>query len=455
MKTRSLRLRLFLAGALAIAGALALAWVGLALLFEHHLERTMDDDIDSYVRQIASGLEIDAASGRLRVTKPTADRRFELPLSGFYWQASAEGTDEEEAAAVRSLSLQGRALQFPGECRGDDRIRYSRIAGPSGETLLAGERCVSVRNASARAEVRVIAALDLVGVRRARNIFATELVAMLALIAVGLALAMWVQVGLGLAPLARLGAEVGDIARGARRRLDQEGPPEVQPLVDELNGLLDEREKEIERARNRAADLAHGLKTPLTALAADARLLREKGELEIAQSLERIGDAMHRHVARELARARARRIQHKREPAETPVAEVVDALVRTLARSGAEVAFEPRIAAGLRVAVDRIDLMEILGNLLENAARHAAGRVRISAQGGRFVVEDDGPGLPDGSEALIRQRGGRLDETGNAGLGLAIVQDVLEAYGAAMSFSRSELGGLRVAVDLSRYAAKR
>ncbi len=450
MKTRSLRLRLFLAGALAIAAALVLAGLGLVRLFEHHLERAMDDDIETYVLKIASGLEIDAASGRLRVTKSAADPRFDLPLSGFYWQAAAEGVQNVE----RSPSLQGKTLEFPGECRGDERIRYSRIVGPSRETLLAGQRCVSLRVDGVGAPARVLAALDLIGVTRARNVFGAELIAMLLFIAVGLALAMWVQVGLGLAPLATLGAEVGDIARGARRRLGLEGPREVQPLVDEVNGLLDEREKEIDRARNRAADLAHGLKTPLTALAADARLLRDKGELEIAQSLERIGDAMHRHVARELARARARRIQHSREPAATPVAEVVDALVRTLARTGAEVAFEPRIAAGLRLAVDRIDLMEILGNLLENAARHAAGRVRISARAGLFVVEDDGPGLPEGSEALIRRRGGRLDETGGAGLGLAIVQDVLDAYGATMTFARSDLGGLRVSVDLSHYASK-
>jgi signal transduction histidine kinase len=321
------------------------------------------------------------------------------------------------------------------------------MLGPSGKPLRSGLRCASVGDPAAPLRVRVLAALDLVAVERARDAFATELVASLLLIALGLAFAMWVQVGLGLAPLARLGAEVGEIARGARRRLGQEGPREVQALVDEVNGLLDEREKEIGRARNRAADLAHGLKTPLTALAADARLLRARGQIDVAQSLDRIGDAMHRHVERELARARS--IRHARAPESTPVAEVVDALARTLASAGAEAVFDLRIARGARVAVERIDLMEILGNLMENASRHAATRVRVSAAGGRFVVEDDGPGLPAESEALIRERGGRLDESGGAGLGLAIVQDVLDAYGGAMRFSRSDLGGLRVEADLS------
>lgn len=450
MRTRSLRLRLFLAGALAMAGGLALAGLGLTLLFEHHLERTMDDDIETYIRQLVSESTVNSADGRLIVVHASPDPRFERLRSGFYWQIASDDARDVQ----RSASLGDKRLEFPAGCRADQRIRYFRMVGPFGATLLGGERCVSLGGPASPQRLRIVAALDLAGIVKARDAFATELVATLLLIAVGLALAMWVQVGLGLAPLSALRAEVGEIARGARRRLGQEVPREVQPLVDEVNGLLREREKEVERARNRAADLAHGLKTPLTALAADARLLREKGEIEVAQSLERIGDAMHRHVARELARARARGIQHSREAAMTPVAEVVDALVRTLVRTGAEIAFESRIEPGLRIAVDRIDLMEILGNLLENAVRHATSRVRVSALDGRFVVEDDGPGLPDGSEELIRQRGGRLDETGGAGLGLAIVQDVLDAYGATMAFSRSELRGLRVAVDMSRYATE-
>jgi signal transduction histidine kinase len=444
VKTRSLRLRLFLAGAAAVTLALTLAGFGLVLLFEHHLERTMDDDIETYVRKIISELTVDLSKGRLRVIRSTPDPRFERLHSGFYWQVATDDESEIE----RSPSLGDKSLEFPSSCEPDNVIRYYRMIGPRGNPLRGGMGCISLGDAEAPLRVRVLAALGLVAVARARDAFATELVATLLLITLGLAFAMWVQVGLGLAPLARLGAEVGEIARGARRRLGQEGPREVQALVDEVNGLLDERDKEIERARNRAADLAHGLKTPLTALAADARLLRARGEVDIAQSLDRIGDAMHRHVERELARARS--IRHARAPESTPVGEVVDALARTLASAGAEAAFDLRIAPGSRIAVERVDLMEILGNLMENAARHAVSRVRISAAGGRFIVEDDGPGLPAESEALIRERGGRLDERGGAGLGLAIVQDVLDAYGATMRFSRSDLGGLCVEADLSR-----
>jgi signal transduction histidine kinase len=295
--------------------------------------------------------------------------------------------------------------------------------------------------------------MDRASVGQARSAFTTELIAGLLMLALVLAVAMWIQVGLGLAPLTKLGDEVGEIARGKRSRLAAGGPMEVQPLVDEVNGLLDEREEEVERARNRSADLAHGFKTPLTALAADARLLREKGEVDIAQSLERVSDAMQRHVARELARARVKRDRRGGKLPETPVREVVDALARTLARTGVEVNFEVHVDPKLTVALDRIDFMEVVGNLLENASRYAASLVRVSVLDEQaslhLVVEDDGPGLLEGAEQLVRQRGGRLDESGGAGLGLAIVQDVLEAYKMTMSFSRSDLGGLRVSIDMS------
>ncbi len=450
MTWRSLRLRLFLAGALAIVAALIFAAGGLVLLFEHHVERTLDDDLDAYVRQLASQLENDAEIGRLRITQFASDPRFEMPLSGFYWQVSDTGASD----IIRSRSLGDAALEPRGDCVTDGRTHYYRIAGPAHQTLLVGESCIRWNGSGGPLLVRILAGIDRASVTQARDAFAVELAASLFMLALVLAIAMWIQVGLGLAPLTELGAEVAEIARGQRNRLDEGGPTEIQPLVDEINGLLDEREKEIALARNRAADLAHGLKTPLTALAADARLLREKGESDIGQSIERVSDAMQRHVARELARARVKRVRRGGKPRETPVREVVDALVRTLARTGIEARFEAHIDSTLMVAMDRIDLMEVIGNLLENASRYAVSLVRVAAIEEHaslcLVIEDDGSGLPEGGEPLVRQRGGRLDETGGAGLGLAIVQDVLDAYGTTMTFSRSDLGGLRISVDLSQ-----
>jgi signal transduction histidine kinase len=218
-------------------------------------------------------------------------------------------------------------------------------------------------------------------------------------------------------------------------------------LVDEINGLLAAQTLEVERARGRAADLAHGLKTPLAALAADARGLEEKGEREIAARILEVGEAMRRHVDRELARARIRGSRSFGGVTPTPIRPLVEALVSIQRRSvGARsLAFETVLSGEPSVNIDKTDLAEVLGNLIENAARHARSRVRIgSRDDGLIYVEDDGQGVAEGDRAKALERGKRLDEKSDgAGLGLAIVQDVLDAYGRKLTLETSALGGLR------------
>ena len=229
---------------------------------------------------------------------------------------------------------------------------------------------------------------------------------------------------------------------------------ELQPLVDEVNALLDGQEREIERSRGRAADLAHGLKTPLAALAADARRLRERGQEAIARDIDSVAEAMSRHVDRELARARVRGSLRRRAGLSTELAPLIRSLLATLGRasSGERIAFDPQVENRLFVPMDRTDLAEVLGNLLDNAARHAASRVRISAETGprgpAIVIEDDGQGIAPAAQSRVVERGARLDEREDgAGLGLAIVQDVLDAYGWRLDLAASDqLGGLRATI---------
>ncbi len=267
-----------------------------------------------------------------------------------------------------------------------------------------------------------------------------------------LAIATSIQVSLGLRPLDALRRGVADIRSGRRHHLPAEVPVEVRPLVEEVNALLDAQEHEIERSRSRAADLAHGLKTPLAALAADAARLRDRGETTIAQDIEAVGDAMSRHVDRELARARVRGAVRHRDGHSTALAPLVRSLIATLARTpaGMRVTFEPQIADDVQVPLDRTDLAEVLGNLLENAARHAAGRVRIRADrspGRRSSSMTTAKGSCPPQWPRVLERGVRLDERGEgAGLGLAIVQDVLNAYGWQLDLAMSDLGGLKATI---------
>ena len=448
MTQRSLRRRLFFIGLATITLALLLAGAGLVLLFERHVERTLDDDLDAFVDQIRVRLENDSSTGKVRLSDYASDPRFEKPQSGYYWQVLEPGY-----GMIRSKSLQDFTLTPHVACVADGRTRHFYMTGPTQEGLLGGQLCIKWRGFRGETQVSILVAIETDSLTITRNAFTNEMMVGLLILASILAIALWLHVDLGIAPLAHLRAEVSEIARGERTRLGMAAPKEIQPLVDEMNALLDERAAETERARNHAADLAHGLKTPLTALVADSRLLRDKGEIEIAGSLERIAEIMQRTVARELVRARAKEGLRGRRIPEASVVVVIDTLVRTLTRTGTEVEFDVRVPATLTAAIGRDDLMEIMGNLLENASRYASSLVRVSATKAEgsihIVIEDDGPGLPEGAEQVIRRRGGRLDESGSAGLGLAIVQDVLDAYGATIDFSHSDLGGLRVSITLS------
>jgi signal transduction histidine kinase len=247
---------------------------------------------------------------------------------------------------------------------------------------------------------------------------------------------------------------VADIRSGGKRRLDPDVPTEVNPLVSELNALLDSQEKEMRRAHDRAADLAHGLKTPLTALAADVRALRKIGQAELADNIEQVAERMRSHVERELVAARLR---YGPAAASLEIAPAVDAVIHTLRRipGGDDIFIETDLETGLSARISREDLCEITGNLGENAVRHCKSRVRISSwideQTVHLRIEDDGEGVAPDKRAEVTGRGKRLDERGGAaGLGLAIVQDILDQIEGRLELDRSELGGLSATVILPK-----
>lgn len=446
MRWGSLRLRLVAGGIVAILVALTIAGAGLILLFERHVTRTMADDLDIHLKQLLAGIDVDP-QGNLVVTRPPADPRFADPLSGLYWQVA-----DDRGQLLRSRSLWDTTLPLPADEPSPGELHHHETVGPAKARVLIAERRVLLTVRDRRVPVRVAVAADLARVSAAATAFAKDLAIALGLLGLVLAIATSIQVGLGLRPLDALRRGVAEIRSGRRHHLPSAVPAEVRPLVEEVNALLDAQEQEIERSRSRAADLAHGLKTPLAALAADATRLRDRGEAAIAQDIEAVGDAMSRHVDRELARARVRGAIRHRAGVSTALAPLVRSLIATLARTpaGLRVTFEPQIADNVEVPLDRTDLAEVLGNLLENAARHANSRVRITANpaaGPSIVIEDDGAGIAPEQWPRVLERGARLDERGDgAGLGLAIVQDVLNAYGWRLDLANSDLGGLKATI---------
>jgi signal transduction histidine kinase len=448
MSRGSLRLRLLAGGAASILLALAIAGLGLLLLFERHVERRMAAELQSHLNQLVSSL-VREQGGTLEVGAPPAEPRFLQPLSGLYWQI----TEEPARAVLRSRSLWDAALALPADELADADLHQHVIPGPGGASLLVIERRISLPASLGGGAVRAAVAIDRAEVHAAGRAFASDLVPSLALLAAVLIAAGWVQVGIGLRPLDAVRRRLAQVRSGEAGRLGSAFPDEVRPLAAEVDHLLDAQERAIARARARAADLAHGLKTPLTILTADAQELRARGDTHLAEEIDIVTTAMRRHVERELARARSG--MGARNRLVQPVGPVVDQVVGVLRRTpqGQKLAWETDSTGGLGIRMDVQDLTEILGNLAENAASWAAGTVRIEVRregdAVALQVEDDGPGVPEEEIETVLTRGGRLDETRpGTGLGLAIVGDLVEAHGGALVLRRSTLGGLLAEVRL-------
>jgi signal transduction histidine kinase len=373
MTSGSLRTRLVLAGAAAIIAALFAAGVGLTYLFERHVLRSLGDDLDVHVRQILAAIDLDPA-GKPFLTRPPSDPRFNEPLSGLYWQISLD-----RGYVVRSRSLCDATLPLEIDKLDQGETHRHQIAGPSNSKLLAVESRVRLTGSEGPMPVRIAVAADLAGVARARRAFAADLIPALTLLGLVLAAATWIQIGLGLKPLKGLRDGIAAIRNGKSQLIEGTAPTEVAPLVEEINGLLTSQARDMERSRSRAADLAHGLKTPLSALAADVRTLDAKGEHEIAARIRDVGEAMRRHVERELARARIRGARGHGGGGKTPLVALVTSLISIQQRTGEgrKLSFETQLAGDPAIAMDKADLAEVLGNLIENAARHARSRVRV------------------------------------------------------------------------------
>ena len=274
----------------------------------------------------------------------------------------------------------------------------------------------------------------------------------LVLMAAGLA---WVRESL--LPFARLRTRLLAIRMGEARRVEGAFPSEVQPLIDNLNGLLADREKAVQRAIDAAADLAHGLKTPLALLAHEAGRAKSEGSVELSENIAHHVERMSRQIGYQLARTRAA-ASGSTGASKCPVAPCADALVRTLLKlhAGASLEISSHIAPDLFARVQREDLDEILGNLLDNACKWAKSKIVMEGTrvGGELVLtlDDDGPGLAPELRAVALERGVRLDEGApGSGLGLAIVRDLCELYGGSVALDRSPLGGLRARVALPAF----
>ena len=276
----------------------------------------------------------------------------------------------------------------------------------------------------------------------------------LGVVAVVCMIAGLVQVRRGVSPVSQLRGRLSRVHAGLDDRLEGFYPAEVQPLVDDLNALLEHRDRAVRRALAKAGDLAHGLKTPLAVLAHEAARAGAEGHGQLADDIGQQVERMRRQIEYHLAHARAA-ASGTAAGVQCLVLDSAEPLARTLRRLHADrgITIELNVARADAVRCGREDLDEMLGNLVDNACKWAASRVLIGSarvdDAVIITVDDDGPGLEASMRTQVLQRGVRADEAApGSGLGLAIVRDLAELYGGSVTLDASPRGGLRARLNL-------
>lgn len=444
-------------------GLIAAGWIFVLLLgggialertLTSQVEANFDEQLEYILTAMIASAEIDP-SGEVYFYRTLGDQRFLEPSSGLYWQISGGDFDPWPSRSLwdRTLKLQG--VIGDGEHFDSDAHFYNSEQF-AGEPLRIAERTVILPGSETRWTFAVASATEQMDtqISRVRLI----LIWSFAVLGMGLLVMALLQIRYGLSPLRRVRAAIQNLRTTGANRITEPLPLEVQPLVEELNGLIEHSEKQAEEARRHAGNLAHALKTPLTVLtnAATARAP------DLGQAVMRETRTMQRHVDHHLARARAvgrRAIGHAR----SNVRDSAEAVRRAVERLYPEGRLDIAGSRTATVAIERQDLDELLGNLIENAAKYGGGSVFVTIDPHEgeaefdpaqclIWVEDDGTGIPEAERTRIFDRGVRLDtDKPGTGLGLAIVRDVAEIYGGSVTLGTSEdLGGLLVELRLPR-----
>lgn len=402
--------------------------------------QNFDDQLKYVLNAMIAASEI-GPDGEVRFNRPPADQRFIEPYSGVYFQVSGQGAD-----TFPSRSLWDRRLQVQDHHQ-DVNVHTYDSDEFDGEPLRISERDVILPGSKVRWRFQVAQSREMIDTQ-IKQLRSTLFWSFFAL-GIGLLILAALQTFYGLWPLRRVRQDVAAIRSGAKTRITEDFPNEVRPLTDEINQLLAHSEEQAEEARRHAGNLAHALKTPLTVItnAATARAP------DLSDTVCREALVMRRQVDHHLARARAigRRTSAQ---ARARVWDSLQAVQRALDRLYENVTVDIAGSQDAMVRVERQDLDEMLGNLVENAAKYGGGRVFVTVEPkGEMVdilVEDDGKGIPDSEREALFARGARLD-TGKpgTGLGLAIVRDVARIYGGGIQLEESEdLGGLLARLTL-------
>nr|WP_203566084.1 ATP-binding protein [Aurantimonas aggregata] len=431
--------------ALVVAGGL------ISKLYEQTAARGFEELLTAQLYNLVNSVGI-GQNGSLSGSPDLGDLRYVQPLSGWYWEVLPASENTRGRLSSGSLGILSIPEVPTAEAPFDPAYRRTyEIPGLDGETLKVLETEVVLDAQNHAARFRVMGNASVLAADMAQ--FDRTLVLYLGVVGLGTVLVNVLAILFGLRPLGEVRRALSRVRTGRAERLTGQFPSEIEPLAVELNALIDNNRRIVERSRTQVGNLAHSLKTPIAVLVNEAEAVGgERGRI-IADQSER----MRQQVQHYLDRARVA-AQSEGAVFRAPVQPVLERLARVIAKLNPHLAltFDAAAPRDLVFAGEQQDLEEMVGNLLENAGKWARGQVRLSAVASSperlaIVVEDDGPGLSEAEIAVATKRGRRLDEAvPGSGLGLSIVSDMVAEYRGSLGFGRSALGGLRAEIALPR-----
>lgn len=449
---RSLSLRVILFSTLwTIVSFVAIATI-ISALYGEARQHSFQQLLSAHLFSVIASVSVN--DGTLVGRPDPGEVRYSSPFSGWYW--SVDPVADNLKGSLRSISLGGKSIDSPSTLMVPFDTSFQRSytePGLKGEQLSIVETEVVLDAENRVARFRVMGNLSELEGEIAD--FRNTLYFYLGVFGIAGTLINAAVILFGLRPLDRVRRSLTDIREGKVSRLDEDLPIEIAPLAREMNALIENNRRIMERSRTQVGNLAHSLKTPLSVLANESRTIGgAKGKIVAEQST-----AMQVQIQHYLQRARVA-AQRDSVVFRASVTPILARLVRVTAKlnPGMDMRFDNRMPDAV-FAGEQEDLEEIVGNLLENAGKWGRSAIRLTVSAANpetmdnafdISVEDDGPGLAPGQIKDALTRGKRLDESKpGTGLGLSIVHDTVREYGGTLRLERSgDLGGLRARITL-------
>lgn len=437
----SLQTRLGLGLVISLVILFGLQWLIVSTSIRYLTEGYIASRLQRDIENMLTALTIRNAGLGPLMDPGRVDPIYKRPFSGHYFRINVAGQ------TIRSRSLWDQDLAVPPTSHGD--WLKMRTPGPQGQTLLL----VAMGFKKKDRDVVIAVAEDMTPIETDIRRFQIRYGLASLVILIVLIVLQQKIVSLGMTPIEKARRDISSLERGEIKNLEEDVPTELKPFIQEINRLLEAIKQRLRRSRNAAGNLAHALKAPLTLLVRIADRDELQRYPDVRHELIEQTDTVRILLDRELKRARLAGAAQPGQP--LSLKDDIDALSDALKKiyPAKSLDIQSSLPPHRVVIGDREDMLELLGNLLDNACKWARQRVilNVGVQPGVLIsVEDDGPGCPPEELGRLSVRGVRIDEsTVGHGLGLAIVKDIVEQYSGEIGFGRSDrLGGFRVWVNL-------